>query len=552
MADMRGYEVMAQAFTAEGVDTVFGLMGDANMHWMLAMKSRGARLIHVRHEHSAVGMADGYARKTGKVGVATTTGGPAFTQVATALVIAKQAGTPLIVVAGDTALSAPFHIQQFDQGPFTTSTGAHFIPVRTLDRMLDYVREAFYVARFERRPVVLSVPMDLQRNIFPFPSDYMQSDDVIPVMQRPQPDPERLSQIAALLDEAERPILVAGRGAVRSGAGSAIERLAEASGALLATTLLGKGLFDENPFSIGIAGSFATKLGHELFAEADLVVGIGARLGFYTTEAGYLYPSAKVVQIDTDPKGIWQGLRVADLHLHSDAKAAAEGLYELMERRGPRRTKLRSPTLAQRIGGDSPDPREFPIPDGLVDPRKALVEIDRTVPPDWDIVMGSGHCFNFVATHLRGRPPERYHAVTEFGAIGQTLTTAAGVAAARGDGKVLLIAGDGTLLMQIQELEAIARHGLKMLICSLNDGAYGAEVHMLRAHGDSADEAIFGRGDLGGVARAFGLRGRVVTSLGDFDRMFREHVAGDGAELWDIHIADFPSAAYRRVHYGEE
>src|SRR5690606_3481222 len=143
----------------------------------------------------------------------------------------------------------------------------------------------------------------------------------------------------------------------------------------------------------------------------------------------------------------------------------------------------------------------------------------KVIPQDWDIVCGSGHSFHFVTSHLRSRAAERYHVVSDFGAIGQALTTAIGVAAARNDGKVLLLQGDGSLLMHIQELEVVKRQKIRLLIGALNDGAYGSEVHMLRGQKMDPAEAIFGQTDLAAIAAGFGLRSASVTQLGNFERL---------------------------------
>src|SRR5262249_10175127 len=181
----------------------------------------------------------------------------------------------------------------------------------------------FHVARSERRPVVLSVPMDMQKQKYPHMVRYRPSTDYMPTMQRPAPDPVLVNQAAAMIAEAKLPIVIGGRGIARSGATEEVEALAEQCGALLGTSLLGKGLFDHNPFAIGVAGAFASDYAREIYAEADLVIGIGAGLGHYTTEGGYLYPKAKVIHIDAHPRGLYQGLRVADLYIKADAKAAA-------------------------------------------------------------------------------------------------------------------------------------------------------------------------------------------------------------------------------------
>jgi thiamine pyrophosphate-dependent acetolactate synthase large subunit-like protein len=553
MSTMKVSDMLATAFAAEGCEVLFTLMGDANMYWSEAMsRLPGMQVVHARHEHCAVAMADGYARATGKVGVASTTCGPGFTQIMTALTIAARANVPLVVFAGDSPMTAPFYIQQIDMAPLAQGTGAHYIPVRSIDRVLDNVREAFHIAALESRPVVLSVPMDLQKQPYPYMADYTPSADVLPTPQRPMPDPALVDRLVGMIAEAEKPIIIAGRGAKLSGAHAAIAALAEASGALLATSLLGKGMFEGNPYALDIAGAYASDFSRECFAESDLVIGVGVGLGSYTTESGYLYPGAQTVQIDINPRGLWQGLRTADLHIRADARAGVEAVTAALKARGVARTGFRTAELARKIAEDQPDRKEFSIASGTVDPRKAMLELDAAVPKDWDVVIGGGHYFGIAMTHLRGRAAERYHVVSDFGAIGNGLPAAIGVAMARGDGKVLLIEGDGSLLMHIQELETIRRQGVRLLMAIINDGGYGAEIHKFRAGGLSPETVIHGRGDLAGVANGFGVRGATVNRLGGMAGMFREHLAANSAGLWDVHTDDtVVSRPYRRIHYGE-
>ncbi len=548
-------DVLAQAFAAEGVEVLFTLMGDANMYWSAAMAdNQNTRLIHARHEHCAVAMADAYTRATGKVGVSSVTCGPGYTQIMTALVMAARGNAPVVVFAGDAPIGASWYIQQIDQAPLALATGASFVPVRTVDRALDCVREAFYTARSERKPVVLSVPLDLQRQEFPFVPDYTPSTELMPQPQPLRPDPAIVDEVAGMVAEAERPIVLGGRGAIWSGAKAALETLAEESGALLATTLLGKGLFDGNPYALDIAGTFATDLGRESFAESDLVIAAGAGLGHYTTEGGYLFPNAKVVRIDIQPRGLWQGLKTADVHIQADARLAAETILARLRARRIRRPGWRSNEVACRIAAtaETPDPKPYTPTAGTLDPRPVVKELDAAIPKDWDIVVAGGHCFSFSMTHLRGRPAGKYHTPLDFGAIGSGLSAAIGVAVARGSDNVLLIEGDGSLYQHIQELETLQRHGIKLLICVLNDGGYGAESHKFRANGVNPEHAIHGRGDLARVASGFGLNSAKVATMGQLARLFREHQAGTGASLWDVHIDDLiPSRNYRRVHYGE-
>src|SRR3984893_1786525 len=405
-----------------------------------------------------------------------------LTQIMTALVMAARGNAPVVVFAGDAPIGASWYIQSIDQAPLALATGAHFVAIRTIDRALDCVREAFYIARAERKPVVLSVPLDLQKEEFPYLPDYSPSTELMPRQQLLRPDPEVVDEVVGMIAEAERPIVIGGRGATWSGAKASLEALAQESGALLATTLLGKGLFDGNPFALDVAGTFATDLGRELFAESDLAIAAGAALGHYTTEGGYLFPNARVVRIDTQPRGLWQGLRTADLHVQADAKAAAEAIVSRLKEKGVSRRGWGSNEIAAKIAttADNPDTKPYTPTPGTLDPRPVVTELDAAVPKDWDIIVAGGHCFSFAMTHLRGRPAGKYHIPIDFGAIGSGLPAAIGVAAARNNGKVMLIDGDGSLYQHIQELETVRRHGIKLLICIINDGGYGAETHKFR------------------------------------------------------------------------
>ena len=157
---MPTYVALAHAFAAEGVDHHFALMGDGNMHWVTAMKDiDGMNTYHARHEHCACAMAMGYTSATGKVGVASVTCGPGFTQIMTALTSAARSQVPMVVFAGETPVGAKWYGQMLDQQPLAAACGAHYISAHSPQRMYQYVREAFHIARHERKPVVLGIPV---------------------------------------------------------------------------------------------------------------------------------------------------------------------------------------------------------------------------------------------------------------------------------------------------------------------------------------------------------------------------------------------------------
>lgn len=541
------YRALAAAFKAEETEVLFALLGDGNMHWAASLTDLGVRGIYARHEHAACAMATMYARATGKVGVASVTCGPGLTQIMTALTTAAQAHIPLVVFAGESPLHAGFYNQHVDQRPLVVGTGAHYITAHSLQRMTDYVQEAFFVARTERRPVVLGVPLDIQKQMLPKSYSYQPSSSVIPHTGRMVANATDVDQVVETIERSQRIVVVAGLGALHSGAQPDCEALADACGGMLATTLPTRGMFDHHPFGIGISGGYARETGRRLMQEADLLIAVGASLAHFTTDGGKLYREARKVQIDTQPVGLKHGRQAADIYLRADAR---EGVRAIIERLAKSRSQQswRSDALATEIAEGPADGTAFPPQPGVIDPRDAVAAIDRVVPKDWEIINSSGHCAYFTA-QLRGRKPENFNVIREFGAIGNGLSYAIGAAAGKPDRTIVLLDGDGSLLMHAQELETVRRYGLKLLICVLNDGAYGSEIHKMHSDGISAEGATFGRGDLAAVARGFGLRGRTISSGDQFAAAFEEFLkAGPGGELWDIHIADNVTTPVMRAH----
>ena len=192
-----------------------------------------------------------------------------------------------------------------------------------------------------------------------------------------------------------------------------------------------------------------------------------------------------------------QGQEVARHHLRADARLGAEALTAAL----PARTTMwRSDSMAARIRDSKPDSYVFEVEPGLLDPRDAVEALEKALPPDWELVNSSGHCSWFFA-QMPSRPQERFLTIREFGAIGNGISFAMGVAAARPDQTVVLFDGDGSLMMHVQELETIKRHRMKILIVVINDGAYGSEVHKFRAEGMPEDGSVFGRVDLAALGQ---------------------------------------------------
>jgi len=560
MKDLQVYEVLASVFAAEQVSTCFALLGDANMNWAAAMAAEGCHFVYVRHEHCAVAAAMAYSRTTGKAGVASVTCGPGLTQIMTALPAAVRAHIPLVIFAGEAPITATWYNQEIDQKPFVDACGAQYVRLHHQRSMRTKVRDAFLKATTRQCPVVVGVPADLQNDIWQESLDHLPtSRELIPEVAPLAPDVEQLTKAAECIDRADKIIIMAGLGAVKTNAGAACQELARQLGALLATTLPAKGLFYDNAYSIGVAGGFSSALTRRYLQEADLIIAIGASLANHNSDAGKLFSAQNVLHIDLNPSAISQGREAAKHHLRSDAKLGVEALSQLVSQRNSTDDRYwQTELIAAEIRDTPADNEAFDVETGLLDPRQVVQTLDELIPANWYTVNSSGHCSCFFA-QMNKRPADRFLTIREFGAIGNGLSFAMGVATAKPEDKVVLFDGDGSLLMHIQELETIIRHNMNILIVVMNDGAYGSEVHKLRATGLSEHGAVFGRPNFASIATGFGAAGATVTQLDELPALIEQFgkdnydvpgAAGNSSvAVIDVHVSDkVVSSVIRRSH----
>jgi acetolactate synthase-1/2/3 large subunit len=529
------YHDIAQAFVKEDVDAVFLLSGDGNMHWATAISAQpGMRTIHVRHEQCACSMAMAYAMASGKIGVASVTCGPGFTQIMTALTTASRARIPIVVFAGETALGEDWNLQAIDQAALASVCGAAYVAARSAATVLSKVREAFLIARTERKPVVLGIPVDVQKARLPAYASYIPSSTNLQIRSI-SPDPELIAKAVDLIAKARRVLVIAGRGTLYSESQSLVESLADRCRGLLATTLPVRGMFDEHDFSLGIVGGFSTPVARSLIADADVVIAVGAGLGYFTTDHNSLFPSATVIQIDERPLAMHEGSIPSDLYIQSSVKSALSALLERLP--SQIQGNWRDRDIADRISRERAGDTNYEVTEGLLDPRQVVAELDAIIPKDWNIVGTQGHS-SYFHTQMRRRHPKFYHAIREFGAIGDGLSYAIGVALARKSRNIVLFEGDGGLLMHCQEFETLRRHNIRLLVCAFNDGAFGAEIHKLRAEGIDDGVAKFGFPELAQIAQGHGLRGKTFTSMNDIGSHFNEFASQNLTEVWDFRISD--------------
>jgi acetolactate synthase I/II/III large subunit len=504
-----------------GTHTVFGLVGSGNFHVTNALISRGARFVAARHECGAACAADAWARGTGRVGILTVHQGPGLTNALTGITEAAKSRTPLLVLAPDVAGAAVRSNFRIDVAALATSVGA--VPDRLYSpgtAAADTAR-AYQTARRERRTVVLAMPLDVQAAHCDPPRIAP-----LPPLDPPAPAPEAVTRLTEALAGAARPVFVAGRGARVADARADLERLAEASGALLATSAVAKGLFHGNPWELGVSGGFASPLAAELISQADLVVGWGSSLNMWTMRHGRLIgPGACVAQIDDDSAAI-AAHRPVDVGVLGDVALTARAVLSGWP--GPALPGYRSAGLRSRIAREV-SWRDVPYADegggGRIDPRTLTIALDDLLPAERVVAVDSGNFMGYPSMFLSVPDQNGFCFTQAYQSVGLGLASAIGAALAQPDRLPVAALGDGGALMGASELETVVRLGLPMVIVIYDDEAYGAEVHHFGPDGFPLDTVRFPAADIAAIGRGYGCAGVTVREPGDLAPV-RDWLAG--------------------------
>jgi thiamine pyrophosphate-dependent acetolactate synthase large subunit-like protein len=509
--------VLARDLASFGARRCFGLLGTANFKISHALVEEGVELISARHECNAASMADAYAKATQELTLVSVHSGPGLSNALTGIGEAAKSRTPLLVLAGDVPTGAVKSNFCIDQAEMVRSVGAVSERIHTAASARADTLRAVTRAMRDRQTVVLSLPTDVQ--------DAPYAGNVPPLALPPapgplHPDPGSVRRLAEALDRAERPLILAGRGAVISGAEDALIALADRTGALLATSVCGHGLFAGNPWSVGISGGFSSPAADELIPEADLIIAFGASLTDWTTKRGKLIaPGAVITQIDVEATKLGYQ-RPIQYAVHADARVTAEALLREIEGRADDpRPGWRSGSTRRRIrDGDNHHARYEDASTGeFIDPRSLSKAVDAILPMQRVVASDSGHFCGWVPRYLRV-PNARASCLSHsFQSVGLGLASAIGVAIANPGALAVLGTGDGGLLMSMADLETAIRLKLRLCVLVYNDSSYAAEVHLYRRRGYSIDIVQFPDTDFAAIARGHGARAATVRTLQDLE-----------------------------------
>jgi acetolactate synthase I/II/III large subunit len=510
-------EAVGKALASLGIDTVFGVVGSGNFHVTNALIAGGARFVATRHECGAATMADAYARTSRKVGAVSVHQGCGLTNAMTGITEAAKSRTPLLVLAADTASAAVRSNFRVDQDALAVAVGAVPERLHSPQTAVADAARAFRTAWTQRRTVVLNLPLDVQAAECPPGAATVPG---APALAAPRPSPQAVTALADALTRARRPVFVAGRGARVARARASLERLADSSGALLATSAVAKGLFNGNPWYLDVSGGFATPLAAELIRGADLMVGWGCALNMWTMRHGTLIgPDATVVQVDLEVDAIGAH-RPVDLGVVGDVDQTALAVAEELDARGFAASGYRSDGLRERIALEGRW-RDLPYEDesdsGRIDPRTLSIALDDLLPAERVVAIDSGNFMGYPSMYLSVPDDDGFCFTQAYQSIGLGLFTAVGAALAQPRRLPVAALGDGGALMAIAELETVVRLGLPMVIVIYDDEAYGAEVHHFGPDGHPLDTVRFPPTDIASIGRGFGCEGVTVRSRDDLD-----------------------------------
>lgn len=544
---MRVFEAIAEQIARAGVRDVFTFMSRDTAKLIAELSARGVKVYHARHEHVAVGMADGYARVAGTVGVAIVGQGVGLTNAMNALITAAKAHSGVVVFVGEApgaaqsgAAAAKLMLKYIDQRGLLDRLSVSHVDLQSPESAAADVRAFFDFAANGGEALVVSLPEDLME---------AEAGDA---PSRVAPDSPRLAELSVtdksmILDVLEEgwasshTVILAGRGAVRSGARTELLRLGEATGALLGTTVMAKGLFGGSPHAIGIVGTFATPVASELLRSADLVLAFGASLNYHTTYLGKIFGKARIVQIDRQPTALGR-YQPVDLAVVADVRLAAAALADELERKGHHVDGYRTQDASDRIAlfrsEDAFTDRSTPT--GL-DPRTLMVKLNTILPSQRTVVVDAGNFMEYPIVHLSVPDAAGFVWPNEYGAVGCGLGNALGAAVARPDRLTVLCIGDGGLMMMLGDLDTAARYRMPLLVIVCNDSALGAELHHLRESGYSGHDARYENPSFEAVARSLGFEAATISRIGELEALRERVTSLRGPMLVDCRINTEPA-----------
>jgi acetolactate synthase-1/2/3 large subunit len=557
-AAVTGAEALVRMLALHGVEYLFGLCGDTSLPFYDALCRLRHGMTHVltRDERSAAYMADGYARASGRVGVCEGPSGGGATYILPGVAEANASSVPLLCVTTDISVSSRdrYTLTELDQE-------ALFRPVTKSTRVIDRgdqipsaVRGAFHAMTTGRPGAVhLGVPLDVQREHVDVAQLHAGSVRNRAPGLRPAPDPASIRAAAALLMRARRPALIVGGGVLIAGGSAELGKLAESLGALVCTTVSGKGsLADTHPLMAGVIGSNGgTPATRALIDDADAIMFIGCRAGSVTTEK-WRHPlpgKVHVVHVDVDP-GVFNVNYPTDVEIHADAKLALRALCDELGARPSwrRRSRVTAQAVARaKTSKFSAFRRLASSHSRPITPERIVAALRSVLDDDATLVADPGTPCPYLSAYYELRRAGRYFLSNRaHGALGYAMPAAVGAHFARPATRTVAIMGDGSFGFTCGELETIVRLRVPLLMIVVSNATYGwIKAGQRSGFAGRYFSVDFGKTDHAAVAEAFGVRSWRVSDPAKLQPALMAALRHAGPSLVDViaqplHLAHAP------------
>ncbi len=528
-----GAAIFRQTLEAQGVDTIFGYPGGVVLPIFDELYESLDKFVLTRHEQGAAHAADGYARSTGKVGVALATSGPGACNLITGLATAHMDSIPVVAFTGQvkTTLIGNDAFQEADITGISRSVTKYNILVKDVKDLARVMREAFHVARTGRPgPVLVDIPFDVSMaELNTEPDEQIRLPGYKPQLTG---NPRQIKAAAKALNASQRPVIYAGGGVILANASELLRKLAKKANAPVTTTLLALGAFDQDSeLSLDMLGMHGTAYANYAVQDCDLLLAVGARFEDRVTgNLAEFAPKAKIVHIDVDPSSISKNVKV-DIPVVGDAGNILEALVKLAEH------KARKAWFEQIAKWKKQYPMSYDRKSSKIKPQYVVEQICEATKGQAIVTTGVGQHQMWSAQYYKWKFPRQIISSGGLGTMGFGLPAANG--AQRGNpGKVVIdIDGDGSFCMTMQELITSVNYSLPVKVMIVNNGYLG----MVRQW----QELFFGKRysatpikspDFAGLARSMGATGMVVDDKSQVRQAIEQSLATEGPVVVDFHV----------------
>lgn len=541
---MKVYQAIARTLRDLGCTEMFGVVGDGCVYVVDSYRRDcGGHYVAAAQEGGAVLMAQGWARVSGRIGVAAVTHGPGLTNTITALVEGVKAGTSMVLLAGDTPAIDREHAQNVDQAALVAATGAGFEPLRGPKTVAEDLSRAFYRAHCERRPIVFNMPVDVQFEAAEYEKPHLRFPETRSVI----PTSPDMDDAIGMIASAHMPVVIAGRGVGDSSAEASVLRFARRIEAPVATSVRGKGLFADDPFNLGLSGTVSDEVALDVIGRSDCLIVFGASLNKYTSGHRGLTRNKRIIQVNPLASEIGRCTPVA-VGLVGDPGLTANAMVEWLDKAEVPGSGMRSDDLRTRIATARQGAERRLVgktPAGTVDLYELAFALEKTLPADRVFVTGSGRFMFGFWSAVSVPNPRSFVDCNGFSSIGLGLATAIGAAKAARTRPTLLVTGDGGFVLSgVSELSTATSEHLNLIIVVANDSSYGAEHIALTMHDLSPEVSLRPAQDLASIAKTFGFTGLTVTSDAELRLAMAAVSARDQTKPMLIDVKMDPGSVY--------